>query len=670
MVLTMTKNSLKISFLALVLTAFLSGNLLAQSSRLQYAVKQVALANYRLAADEYAKIYALKQDYSTARKAAESLDAIYAYGESYGWWKKVVGYTEATKEDFASLVRAGYRSVQDYNPSDDLRGSSFGMGDFEEFSMPSNVAYKPYLVYNLKRMDEFNSNSSDYSISGGSAGVQYFASNRGDGGQIKKSGLRFDVKGNKLNRNYFKSDGKNYYWIYSKDPGGEVKKVSVEGYELYHLSDPQMLSSGIMIFTATPNKLKKRDEVIYPGMFYGTLDVSSNNVKNIKAFKYNKTNAFGVISPRVDEEQKRIYFSSNRPGGQGGYDLYYVTWDSEMNFSDPVNLGAGINSPGNERDGIRFENEFYFASDRKGGFGGLDVYQSFMSGGSFGPVTSMGEPVNSTADDFGFIRYSATEAYLASDRMGGQGFDDLYLVSWSDRNLNVFVVDQAGNSLKEGTNLELVEGTKVSDITGVSEDVLLKLTQKGSTYLFTAKRPGYFTQKVTTTLTKDQEEVTIIMIPIPYGLEVYRAIIYYDFDKDFLRELSKEKLDEITALMGQHPELNLVIESHTDSRASDKYNQRLSERRAKSVTKYLEGKGISAGRVSAAWFSESRLVNDCGDGVPCLSPEYQLDRRSELKLIGFPDKNRHYELPSGSNSEDFKTEDSAKEWFHTIRKKD
>lgn len=662
MVLTMTTNSMKISVLALVLTGSVSMNVVAQSSRLQYADKQYELANYRLAADEYAKSYVVKQDYATAKKAALSLDAIFAYSESYGWWKKAVANSEATKEDYAALIKAGFRSVQNYNPTDDLRGSSYGVGDFEEFSSP-NVAPVAYRVYELQGMNELNSNSSDYSLTGTKAGVQYFASNRGEGGVSKKSGLRFDAKGSKLSRSYFKSDGKNYYGIYSKSAEEEVKKINVEGFELYHLADPQPVAGGKMIFTATPNRLKKRDQVIYPGVFYGTFDAASNTVKEVISFPYNQTDSFAVISPRVDEEQKRIYFSSNRPGGLGGYDLYYVIFDSEMNFTEPVNLGTAINSSANERDGYRYGSEFYFASDRKGGFGGLDVYTAPIQGNSFGPVSNLGQPINSVADDFGFIKYGDAEAYLGSDRIGGNGFDDLYKVAWEDRSLKIFVVDQAGNSIKEGTNLQLIDGSKIADISVLSEEALLNLTQKGNTYTFASRRPSYFDQKVTTTLTKDQEEVTLVMTPIPYRLEVYQAIIYYDLDKDFLRELSKEKLDEITALMVRHPELSLVIESHTDSRASDSYNQRLSERRAKSVTKYLEGKGITGNRVSATWSSELKLVNDCGDGVPCPESKHQLNRRTELKLIAFPDQNMSYELPAGASPSAFENSEKAKEWF-------
>lgn len=112
-------------------------NVVAQSSRLQYADKQYELANYRLAADEYAKSYVVKQDYATAKKAALSLDAIFAYSESYGWWKKAVANSEATKEDYAALIKAGFRSVQNYNPTDDLRGLLMEWEILKSFLLPT-----------------------------------------------------------------------------------------------------------------------------------------------------------------------------------------------------------------------------------------------------------------------------------------------------------------------------------------------------------------------------------------------------------------------------------------------------------------------------------------------------------------------------------------------------
>lgn len=656
------KNS-KLTILAFFLTGLLSHDILGQLNRLQYADRQYELNNFRLAAKEYEKIYSIKKNYSSAKKAAQSLDMIHEYSESYLWWKKAVNFSQATKQDFASLLRAGFRSNQNYNPTADLIGSSFNLGDFEEFTRLENMSHLPYREYELKLIEDLNSAYSDYGLSENNAGNRFFASNREEIGSKKKLGINLDMIGSNIGKNYYKSDGKNYYGLYSKENNGGLYKIKIEGYDGYHLSDPRLLSNGKMVFTATPNWINNSGKVIYPGLFYGTYDSESHLLKDIKAFPYNQTSSYSVIVAGVDEENKRLYFSSDRPGGFGGHDLYYVTWDKDMKFSKPVNLGTSINSPYNERDAFRIGTEFYFSSNRKGGFGGLDVYLAQVKEDTFDSVINLGHPINSKADDFGFIRDIEARAYLSSDRIGGKGYDDLYQVEWTDRIIKVSVVDTLGNSLEEGTRIHLIDGLKSTEITNIDQNVLVEMTKKGSSYTFLAIRPSYFNQEITTTIINDQEDVILVMVPIPYELEVFRELIYFDLDKDFLRELSMEKLDDVAAWMLRYPETNLLIESHTDSRASDSYNQQLSERRAASVTKYLKEKGIDATRVKSEWFSETKLINDCGDGVPCPESNHQLNRRSELKIIAFPDRNINYRLPNGAIITDFRSAESAKNWF-------
>ena len=662
----MMKKYTKIILACALLTAITQAGF-AQSSRLTYADRQYELANYRIAADEYGKVYATQATYELAKKTATSLDAIYAYSESYSWWKKVVAYAESSKEDYAALVRAGYRSIKGYEPTADLAGTAYKKADFEEFgsvAAPSQVAIK---MASLSAWNELNSVGSDYGITEAStAGIQFFSSNKGEGVSLKKSGVRWDAKGSRLNKSYFNSDGKNYYSIYSVKEGKEPKRVQVVGFELYHLTDPQATSTGKLFFTGTPNPLSKKDKVIYPGIFYGTYDAVSGQVTEVKAFPFNQTDAFGVISPRVDEQQKRLYFSSNRPGSVGGYDLYYVTWDEEMNFSEPVNLGSSINTTFNERDGYRIGNEFYYSSDKTGGLGGLDVYVAKVQGSNYTSSVNLGAPINSVADDFGFVKTAANTIYLASDRASGMGSDDIYTVSVANRKLSLTVLNEVDNQINAGTTLQLVGKGQTLDISGKSNEEVVNLLENGNTYTVVANRPGYFPQELVFSFQDNVADIALKMQPIPYGLQVYEAIIYYDLDKDFLRELSKEKLDEITVYLSKHPELNLVIESHTDSRASVDYNQKLSERRAQSVIQYLEKKGISASRISAKWFNEEKLVTPCGDGVPCPEADHQLNRRSELKLIAFPDQTQSYPLPKGASATDFQSREAAMGWFRKM----
>ena len=662
----MMKKYKKIVLVGVLLSAFVQVGF-AQTSRIKYADRQFELANYRIAADEYAKVYEIQSSYEVARKTATALDNIYSYAESYSWWKKVTAFSQTNEQDYASLVRAGFRSIKGYDPTADLAGTSYKKGDFKEFS-PRPIAPQAALkISSITLLNQLNSAESDYGITDVSIhGVQFFSSNRGEVVDFKKSGIRFDAKGIKLNKRYFNSDGKNYFSLYSVKEGEEPKRIQVIGFELFHLTDPQTTASGKLFFTGTPNALSKKDKVVYPGLFYGNYDAVTGQVTDVKPFPFNQTDTFGVISPRVDENQRRLYFSSNRPESVGGYDLYYVTWDEDMNFSEPVNLGSTINTAFNERDGHRLGNEFYYSSDKTGGLGGLDVYVATIQGEIFTNPVNLGEPVNSVADDFGFVKTATNKLYLASDRVSGTGFDDLYTLSVDTKKLALNVLNEIDNQINAGTTLQLLSKGKAADITGKSPDAVADLLENGNTYTIVANRPGYFSQELVFKYNDNAADLSLKMQPIPYGLQVYEAIIYYDFDKDSLRELSKEKLDELTAYLAKHPELSLVIESYTDSRGSVGYNEKLSERRAQSVIQYLEAKGVSMDRISSKWYNEEKLVTPCGDGVLCPDADHQLNRRSELKLIAFPDSSQSYPLPKGATPTDFQSREAAAGWFRKM----
>ena len=109
--------------------------------------------------------------------------------------------------------------------------------------------------------------------------------------------------------------------------------------------------------------------------------------------------------------------------------------------------------------------------------------------------------------------------------------------------------------------------------------------------------------------------------------------IYFDLDKHFIRKDAAITLDSIVMMLKQFPEVKLELRSFTDSRASDKYNKKLSERRAKSTFKYLVKKGIPDSRLIYAGYGESGLVNDCGNDKNCIEKMHQLNRRTEFRMI-------------------------------------
>lgn len=111
--------------------------------------------------------------------------------------------------------------------------------------------------------------------------------------------------------------------------------------------------------------------------------------------------------------------------------------------------------------------------------------------------------------------------------------------------------------------------------------------------------------------------------------------IHYDFDKFNIRSDAAIILDNVVAIMKQNPSLVIELSSHTDSRGDDQYNLRLSQQRAESAVAYLVRNGIDRGRLVAAGYGESRLLNDCGNAVNCSEQQHQENRRTEIKVLSF-----------------------------------
>ena len=127
------------------------------------------------------------------------------------------------------------------------------------------------------------------------------------------------------------------------------------------------------------------------------------------------------------------------------------------------------------------------------------------------------------------------------------------------------------------------------------------------------------------------------IIPIEEGTDLAKvlniSIIYFDLDKWNIRPDAALDLEKIIAVMKQYPSMIIDIRSHTDSRQTHKYNELLSDRRAKSTLEFMVKNGIERKRLTAKGFGESKLINDCSDGVPCTETEHQQNRRSEFIVI-------------------------------------
>ncbi|MFA5328927.1 MAG: OmpA family protein [Prolixibacteraceae bacterium] len=377
-------------------------------------------------------------------------------------------------------------------------------------------------------------------------------------------------------------------------------------------------------------------------------------------FKYN-SDEYSVGHPSVSKDGTVLYFASDMPGGYGKSDIYFCV-SSNGQWSKPFNLGPKINTEGNEffpfisSDGV-----LYFASDGHGGLGGLDIYLSVPDHGIFNSIENMGYAANSSRDDF-LLALDSTgmRGYFSSNRPGGKGNDDIYFLKIKripvivrgvikDRDTKdilsdatVSVIDENGNTISKS----------VTRIDGQFEFEV----NKGQQYSINVTKEFYFENEktvATNSLRPNDEVFSEIFLeqkveeaadnyPAPKSMEeedgealqiIDLEYINYDLDKSDISTDAGAILDKLVAIMKEYPDLEIRIESHTDSRGSDEYNMLLSKKRAKSAFDYLVSKGIDPNRMLYHGYGETRLLNNCTNGVECAEEQHEVNRRSIVKVV-------------------------------------
>ena len=360
--------------------------------------------------------------------------------------------------------------------------------------------------------------------------------------------------------------------------------------------------------------------------------------KNVVGLNINSVE-YSVKNPSISADGKTLYFSSDMPGGFGNFDIYKGDINENGDINNIENLGQKVNTEGQEMfPFIGNENTLYFSSDSQLGLGGLDVFFTKEVDGKWASARNVGIPVNSNADDFAFsINETSGEGFISSNRSGGKGSDDIYsikrLVPICDVLLTANVmdaktklgIDSATTSVsdKEGN----IASSKTSSEKGIAEFILVC----NETGKLIVSKEGYNSKIVDIEISNEEfKSMDIMLDPIEkiiVAQKVELNSIYFDFDKSNIKSEAAFELDNLVQVMIKYPELTVSIESHTDNKGPSSYNQKLSERRAKTTMQYVVSKGIDSSRLSADGKGESNPILDCSN---CNKEEDQLNRRSEF----------------------------------------
>lgn len=408
-------------------------------------------------------------------------------------------------------------------------------------------------------------------------------------------------------------------------------------------------SDDIMFFTRWSDA-NRTESFIYmakmkDGLFYEAYKLSET---------VNKA-GYKAQQPYVSFDGTKLFFSSNRPGGKGGFDIYMCNIDENGLTGEAKNLGDAINTPGDEVSPFyhTISNTLFFSSNGHTGVGGLDVYKSSLNvdDSLYSLAKNLGRPINSSKDDAYFILDRVqTKGYFASDREDCPGGNCYDIYEFENEpitfDISGYVTDdETGDPIPSAL-------VTIKDVHNDVEPLYLITDDKGfyssplrenMEYFLKAQKKGYFADAgsaVTKGLTETTHlEKDFILRKIPQGDVVIEGI-EYDFNKASLRPKSMEILDKIVDLMVLNDNLQIEINSHTDTRGSDKYNMKLSQGRAQSCVDYIISKGISKDRVKAVGYGETRpLVSD--EEIAKMVPKseefeaaHQKNRRTAFKVTG------------------------------------
>ncbi|UII77235.1 OmpA family protein [Flagellimonas sp. HMM57] len=363
---------------------------------------------------------------------------------------------------------------------------------------------------------------------------------------------------------------------------------------------------------------------------------------------------YSVGQPALSPDGNFLFFVSDMPGSIGGTDIFMVELLEDGGFSEPVNLGPTINTSGREMFPFVTGEKLYFASDGHLGLGGLDVFESELTSKGFGAPVNLGKPLNSNKDDFAYIVKEHTKrGYFSSNRDGGKGDDDIYsfqrLEDPCEQTVKGSVIRKANAQPIVDVDVELftTEGkslgkTKTDPYGAFSFDLKLDCE---TAYAIRINKDGFLPgeKEFTTTDEKDfennvpleiEKELNKLIVNENGVLKIKIDNIYFDLNKANIRPDAAQELDKIVEVMKEYPKMVIKIEAHTDSRGSDRYNEKLSDRRAKSSGNYIVSQGIEANRIeSAIGYGEKQLLNECSNGVKCTNEQHDVNRRSEFIVL-------------------------------------
>ena len=378
------------------------------------------------------------------------------------------------------------------------------------------------------------------------------------------------------------------------------------------------------------------------------------NKRNKIKLVLEKTDEYSNLHPSINPKSNRLYFSSNRPGGYGGMDIYYVDLIDDK-FSEPKNLGPDINSQYNESFPYSYnDSTLFYSSDKADNGGKFDIHIATKVISNRWETEPLKDNINSNSDDISFgINQKLKIGFFSSDRQGGNGEDDIYAFKFNPRLAGVedFYEYKFSDTLIVGKNsvlfndLDLIHSTdplqklykKTASLKSTPKNGKILFNENG-TFLYKSEIDSIYKDSFSYILkseSKYSEPIMVYLSTVKKQANQIQLIqfqsIFFNFDKSDILLKYKESLNKIVEYLNNNPQLSMELSSYTDCRGSDSYNLELSNRRNKSVVDYIKNRIKNPERVSGKGYGEIRSAGK----LPCYKlseTDHQKNRRTDFKL--------------------------------------
>lgn len=436
-----------------------------------------------------------------------------------------------------------------------------------------------------------------------------------------------------LQEDFFFSTRRNASWEKRKNAGAPLNTPDNEGAQ-------SLTADGKMLWFTACNR---RDGQGMCDLYFATWENGKWSVPRNAGSQINSS--FSEKHPAISADGRKLYFTSNRPGGKGSYDIW-VSERKEQGWSKPVNLGDSVNTSGLEQSPFIHPDQqsLYFASTGWPGMGQGDLFLTVRKpNGEWTRPENLGYPINTHDDDMGLsLNARGDRAFFASNR--GEGTDtDIYTFEMPVEHRPVPVSYMQGRVYDSRTmrgiraiiqliDLETEEALMELESHAGEGDFLLSLPANRD-YALNVSADGYLFYSAHFTFTGQHSlarpfQRDVPMEAISVGSVVVLHNVFYSTGSYHLAEASRTELNKVYDFLLMNPAIGIEISGHTDNTGTPGHNQELSEQRAQTVVDYLLGRGIEPGRMKARGYGEDRPVaeNSTEEGRA-------LNRRTELKII-------------------------------------